>query len=53
MATEFVPALLLVSIAAAGVSLIFGWSFLNREAPRVQGPAGICPARPADQPTTA
>lgn len=30
MATEFVPALLLIAFAAAGISLIFGLSFLVR-----------------------
>ncbi|WP_225924550.1 NADH-quinone oxidoreductase subunit A [Pseudonocardia abyssalis] len=35
MAAEFGPALLLIAVAAAGVSLVYGWSFLVRQAPGV------------------
>lgn len=35
VAGEFVPALLLLTAAVAGVSLVYGWSFLVRQAPGV------------------
>ncbi len=38
--TEFLPALLLLAAAAAGVSLVLGWSALLRQAP------GVLPAEP-------
>lgn len=35
MVTEFLPALLLLAVAVAGVSLALGWSVLLRQAPGV------------------
>lgn len=40
MVTEFLPALLLLAVVVAGVSLVLGWSVLLRQAP------GVLPAEP-------